>query len=1147
MGTGYVRNDTSGNIANGKVIDATDLDGEFDAIVTAFSTSGHTHDGTTAEGGKVTKLLGTSLTLGDGTAGTDITVTFDGETSDGVLVWMEDEDYFQFNDDILMNTNEKLQFRDTGIYISSNADGDLDIVSDGTAVDSINIESAGGITLDAGTAASGVIFEDDGTEMLRIYNSSSDVYIESKVSDKDILIRGNDGGSAVTAVTFDMSAAGLATFGGGITSTAVANTLGATSFNDANITNVGNIALDSITADGSTITITGNTTFADGAYNFNIASHDGSNGLQLGGTLVTATAAELNIIDGGTSASSTTVADADRVVFNDDGTMKQVAVTDLAAYFDDEITAMPNLVTTAATTVGALNSGSITSGFGTIDTGSSTITTTGLISGGSLDIDDVLINGTTIGHTDDTDLITLADGVVTVAGEISVTTLDIGGTNVTATAAELNILDGVTATASELNIMDGVTATAAELNIMDGVTSTASEINLLDGSAKSTSSITIADADAFIVIDGTTTKQIPASDIATYATGSTGILSTGTGNVAFGSNALDSIGSGANYMIAIGTDALTTHAAGGSGHIAIGHEAMEYYNHTNGNNVALGYQALKGQTTDFDGSSVTHQPSSTVAIGYRAAYNAMTADSTIAIGHDAYYYSRGDYSIAMGYQSQYGSSSTSQASNGDYNTSLGYKALHLITTGDDNIAIGRNAAYSNTTGAINIAIGLNALYDNTGSGRNVAIGEDSCYNIVGSNNVGIGYYALKGTGSTTTDASYNVAIGNSVLTAVTTGSYNIGMGSTALTALSTGSSNTAIGAGAGDAITTGSHNAALGGSSLGSLTEGTQNIGVGITAGHGITTGSYNIAIGYESSNATSTASKNTTVGHAASKRLTSGTNNVVIGNKAGMGVITGDHNVAIGGEAALGFGDISVLENESAYNAFTVGDRNVAIGSRAMGNSATASDATEKNTAVGYSALYTVQGGDNNTGIGYGAGDSITDGTNNTCIGYLADTAAADSDNSITLGNSSIASLRCADTSISSLSDERDKKDIVDSTYGLDLLKTFRPVSFTWNKRPETATKPSWMSDEEWKEEQDAISNAVDPYKDRPAIGFLAQELRDAVPESDRKRLDLVDEQNPDRLEAKQGKLIPILVKALQELSAKNDALEARIKTLEG
>jgi len=77
--------------------------------------------------------------------------------------------------------------------------------------------------------------------------------------------------------------------------------LGATSFNDNNITNVGNIALDSLTADGSSITITGDTTFADGAYDFDIASHDTSNGLKLGGTLVTATAAELNYSDGVTS------------------------------------------------------------------------------------------------------------------------------------------------------------------------------------------------------------------------------------------------------------------------------------------------------------------------------------------------------------------------------------------------------------------------------------------------------------------------------------------------------------------------------------------------------------------------------------------------------------------------------------------------------------------------------------------------------------------------------------------------------------------------------------------------------------------------------------------------------------------------------
>ena len=168
---------------------------------------------------------------------------------------------------------------------------------------------------------------------------------------------------------------------------------------------------------------------------------------------------------GSTSATSTTLADADRVVVNDNGTMKQVALTDFETYFESVLDTTSNI-----TTVGALNSGSITSGFGTIDTGSSTITTTGLISGGSLDIDNVLIDGTTIGHTDDTDLITIADGKVTVAGELQATTLDIGGTNITSTAAELNLLDGVSGLVqADLTKLAAVDATAVELNRLDGI------------------------------------------------------------------------------------------------------------------------------------------------------------------------------------------------------------------------------------------------------------------------------------------------------------------------------------------------------------------------------------------------------------------------------------------------------------------------------------------------------------------------------------------------------------------------------------------------------------------------------------------------------------------------------------------------------
>jgi hypothetical protein len=92
---------------------------------------------------------------------------------------------------------------------------------------------------------------------------------------------------------------------------------------------------------------------------------------------------------------------------------------------------------------------------GTLQTAAQTnVTSLGTLT--ALTVDNIAINGTTIGHTSDTDLLTLASGVVTVAGEISVTTLDIGGTNVTATATELNHVDGVTsAIQTQLNAKAG--------------------------------------------------------------------------------------------------------------------------------------------------------------------------------------------------------------------------------------------------------------------------------------------------------------------------------------------------------------------------------------------------------------------------------------------------------------------------------------------------------------------------------------------------------------------------------------------------------------------------------------------------------------------------------------------------------------------
>jgi hypothetical protein len=151
------------------------------------------------------------------------------------------------------------------------------------------------------------------------------------------------------------------------------------------------------------------------------------------------------------------------------------------------------------------------------------------------------------------------------AGEVNATTLQIAGTPITATAAELNILDGVTATTAELNYVDGVTsniqtqldskgtvstladlsitATAAELNILDGVTATTAELNYVDGvtsniqtqidsiSPKLTGEFTangaIASGDSVIIESaGTVTKIVEAINAGSAPIGSATVAET---------------------------------------------------------------------------------------------------------------------------------------------------------------------------------------------------------------------------------------------------------------------------------------------------------------------------------------------------------------------------------------------------------------------------------------------------------------------------------------------------------------------------------------------------------------------------------------------------------------------------------------------
>jgi len=138
MGTAYTKTSPT-NFVDGETIQASDFTTEFDAIDAAFETGGHQHDGTDGEGGAIEKLLSNTITFGTG-ADTDIVVTFDGNTADGVLTWMEDEDYFKFSDDILLTTTEKIQFGDTASFIQQSSDGVLRI--DGEATIDMNASTA---------------------------------------------------------------------------------------------------------------------------------------------------------------------------------------------------------------------------------------------------------------------------------------------------------------------------------------------------------------------------------------------------------------------------------------------------------------------------------------------------------------------------------------------------------------------------------------------------------------------------------------------------------------------------------------------------------------------------------------------------------------------------------------------------------------------------------------------------------------------------------------------------------------------------------------------------------------------------------------------------------------------------------------------
>ena len=353
--------------------------------------------------------------------------------------------------------------------------------------------------------------------------------------------------------------------------------------------------------------------------------------------------------------------------------------------------------------------------------------------------------------------------------------------------------------------------------------------------------------------------------------------------------------------------------------------------------------------------------------------------------------------------------------------------------------------------------------------------------------------------------STNSAIGDGALQANTTGYYNTANGYAALYSNTTGYNNTANGLQALYSNTTGVYNTANGYAALYSNTTGNNNTANGYQALFSNTTGYANTANGVNALYSNTTGYANTANGQSALVSNTTGFSNTANGVNALYSNTTGVYNTA-NGYAAL-------YSNTTGYN-------NTANGQSALFSNTTGFS----NTANGVSALYSNTTGDSNTSLGFQAGygangtNANTTGSNNTFIGNEAVGTSSTASNVITLGNGSIATLRCQVTTITGLSDRRDKKDIAPLSSGLGLVNLLKPVSFVWNARDGKKV-------------------------DVPEIGFIAQDLQEAQAQSGLNVPNLVHDDNPDKLEASPATLIPVLVRAVQELSEEVRQLKAKLK----
>ena len=447
----------------------------------------------------------------------------------------------------------------------------------------------------------------------------------------------------------------------------------------------------------------------------------------------------------------------------------------------------------------------------------------------------------------------------------------------------------------------------------------------------------------------------------------------------------------------------------------------------------------------------------------------------------------------------------------------------------------------------------------------------------GSSNTFIG----KSAGEQTVDATENTAMGKDSLKDNQSGNGNTAIGVESLSNLQSGSENVGVGKLSGFTGTTFANNTFVG-YQAGRMVTGTSNTYLGHTAGRNARAGGENVAIGKEAllSGTNSDAANNVAIGVESMKDNSTGTQNTVIGKAAGQQMSTADSSVVIGAYAAQS-GSMS-------------GNKNVIIGHEAGRIVSTGYE----NVIIGQDASEAVAGGFRNVHIGKGCAETTTSVHGQVIIGWNCDASGNASEQTVLGYNNSGYSggwftvvdpdgksyINPGSTSWSGTSDAGYKENIETSTAGLSFINDLRPVTFTYRKKKDIdRTLQGYTTD------------AVDGekyYKGDSSVnhGFIAQEVktvldnhpevkdghkiwRDKEPdqfyEEDKDAVLYTEEDDipegksigdirklaqvkgelrrlGDGQSIAEGEMIPMLVKSIQELSAKNDVLEARIKTLE-